>query len=204
MLPKKLGRAAFSLALFGLLLSGCGGQLAGSAAVIGEERITEKYLVTQLDELKVALGLEASTPLGEQAARAILARAIVDLVIREAASAEEISVSESAVAEERGVLEETFGGEDSLIEYAANQGLPPAMINDALRTNLLLIALGQKLSPGVEPALQQEVASSYVAEFANSLGVQVSPRIGVWVPENLSIAPPPDDLSVPASQLQTN
>ena len=185
-----------AVVLAGVFVAGCGAQLAGSAAVIGDERITEKYLVTQLDELKVALGQDPQTSLGEQAARAILARAILDRVIVQASVAEEISVAESQVAQERGVLEETFGGEDPLIQYAASQGLPPAMINDALRTDLLVTQLGQKLSPGVEPALQREVAYSYVAEFANALGVRVSPRIGVWVPENLSIAPPPDDLSV--------
>lgn len=196
MLPNKGLRLGLLVGLAGLLVSGCGAQLAGSAAVIGDERITNEYLVTQLDELKEALGQDPRTSLGEQAARAILARAILDRVIVQASIAEEISVAESKVAEERGVLEETFGGEDPLIQYAAGQGLPPAMINDALRTDLLLTQLGQKLSPSVEPALQREVASGYVAEFANALGVRVSPRIGVWVPENLSIAPPPDDLSV--------
>jgi hypothetical protein len=179
------------------VIAGCGVQFAGSAAVIGDERITEKQLSAQVEELVAAFGEDVQAPTSEQVSRAILARLIVDQIVIEAAAAEDISVSDSQVAQERVAIEEALGGETSLLQFAANQGLPPSMIEGALRTNLLITQLGQKLSPGVEPALQQEVAFSYVSEFANSLNVEVSPRIGVWVAADFSIAPPPNDLSVP-------
>lgn len=181
-----------------LVLAGCGVQLAGSAAVIDNVRVSEKELNEQISELKVVLEQAPNAPLGEQVARGLLARLIVNEVVLQAANAEDVTVSDSEVARERKTIEEAFGGPDALVLFAANQGLPPGMIDGALRTDLLTTRLGQKLSPGVEPALQQEVAFAFVSEYAGGLRIEVSPRIGVWVVEDFSIAPPPNDLSVPA------
>lgn len=183
----------------GAVATGCGVQLAGSAAVIGDERITEKELAAQLEGLQIELGSESAVSVNEQATRAILARLMLNQIVIAAAQAEEVSVTDSEVAQERVALEEAFGGEAALLQFAAAQGLPPSMIDGALRTDLLVKRLGEKLSPGVEPALQLEVGFALVSEFANSTAIEVSPRIGVWVSEDFSIAPPPNDLSVPAN-----
>lgn len=181
------------------LFAGCGVQLAGSAAVIGDQRVTERELSSQIEELQSTLEEGTTAPLNEQVARAILARLIVNQIVIDAAAAEDIAVTDSEVAQERVAIEEAFGGEAPLLQFAAGQGLPPSLIDSALRTDLLVTRLGQKLSPGVEPALQQEVAFAFVSEFANSIRIEVSPRIGVWVADDFSIAPPPNDLSVPAN-----
>jgi hypothetical protein len=187
------------MALAVLVLTGCGVQLAGSAAVIGDERITERELTAQIEELQTSFEGDSPPVINEQVARAILARLIVNQIVVEAAAAEDISVTDSEVAQERVAIEEAFGGETPLLQFAAGQGLAPNMIDGALRTDLLVTRLGQKLSPGVEPALQQEVAFAFVTEYSKSINIEVSPRIGVWVSDDFSIAPPPNDLSVPAN-----
>lgn len=199
MRPNKRKLLVLMVIFVGAVATGCGVQLAGSAAVIGDERITEKELAAQLEGLQIELGSESAVSVNEQATRAILARLMLNQIVIAAAQAEEVSVTDSEVAQERVALEEAFGGEAALLQFAAAQGLPPSMIDGALRTDLLVKRLGEKLSPGVEPALQLEVGFALVSEFANSTAIEVSPRIGVWVSEDFSIAPPPNDLSVPAN-----
>lgn len=178
-----------------VVTAACGPTLAGSAAVVGQHRITDETLATQVSAVTVPLRV----PESQQVSAAILNRMITQQLVFDLAAEHQISVSPEEV---RAFIDEQValsGGDREMFERGLLQrGIPAAEIDGTARATLLVARLGPKLAPG-QGVEEQELATVLaVAELSRKLDTRVSPRFGTWDPELLQVTGTPNDLSTPA------
>lgn len=180
------------LLVAGLGLVGCGPALSGSAAVVGEQRLTNADLATTTSQLTERLGI----PQSAQVSQAILSRWVVAELVDELAARKNISVTQGAV--DRAIADETerAGGADALEQGALQSGVLPDQIPDVIRTSLLIEEMSKFTITGDDPSGQSGLLVQ-VQQIAEELQPEVSPRFGTWDPQQLAVGALPDDLSSP-------
>jgi len=169
-------------------LAGCG--LAGSAANVGSERISDAQLNEQVTALLRAQGRPVDTQ-DPDLVRLVLERMVVIELVDQLAKEEGIVVTPGDV--ER--LEASYlaqAGDQAALESAflQQQSLAPDQILPYLRVNLQLTQIREQFGTDENAFLAKVVG------FGESLGVKISPRYGTWIAERLFLAPPEDALSV--------
>lgn len=193
----RLRTATAGLALTGLLLAACGGAVAaGSAAVLGTERIPTSVVADQLAELNTARGIPADTPNAATTA-SILQRLVVTNLVEQAAQRLDVTVSDGAVDAELLQLEASAGGPEGLEAALVQNDIPPTGAADQVRVTLLVREMGLVLHPNGDPQAQNSAVFAYVVALSEELNVSISPRFGTWDPSQLALGPLPDDLSTP-------
>jgi foldase protein PrsA len=143
--------AAAGLAL--LLLTACGDDpvRAGSAAVVGDSRITTEELQQIVDR-----GLsdpEAQQQFGADRAdyqRQVLNRMVRALLLEQAADAEGVEVTQGEVDEQIAEFAEQAGGREELERRAAAGGIDPQDLPRFAREVVLEIRLGDELTDDVD------------------------------------------------------
>lgn len=186
--------ATTAIAVTGLI-AGCGPELAGSAAVVGDQRITDKELSQDVDRVTQALGIETS----ERANQLVLQRLITSELISILAERENIAVTEGQV---RKFIDETvgkLGGREAFDSQLLQLGVIPEAANGFVRVILLQQALGEKLAPGEPAEAQGQAIGQAIITLSEELNTRVSPRFGTWDARQLAVGPTPNDLSVPAT-----
>lgn len=194
---RRLTLVASASALALLLLAGCGTQRAGSAAIAGDERLTEGQVSDQLDELSA---LYDEFPDAERLSDAQLTQAAISWwlngeVMQAFAAENDVQVTSTQIDQVLGPV-----GEREQISLAA--GVAPSQLQSAARAIVTYQAAAQALA--ADGASEQEVVAQLAAELeqtANALGVKVNPRFGSgWVPGlEQQLAPRnPERLSSPA------
>ncbi len=178
--------------LAGVVLSGCGQTLAGSAAVVGEARLTDAELSQTVTTLAEELGIESSA----QVSQAVLSRWMVSQLVEQLALDNDVTISkgevDAAIAQER----ESAGGQEAFEQGALQAGVLPAGIPDAVRTSLLIEKMAQFTATDEDPSGQTGLIAQ-VQRVSDELDPQVSPRFGTWDEEQLAVGALPDDLSTP-------
>jgi hypothetical protein len=178
----------------GLALAGCGATpLAGSAAVVGEERLADSELADAAAALSEALGI----PENVQISQTILSRWIIGELIEELAERKDISVTQGAVDRALRREQRNAGGPEALEQGALQAGVLPDAIPAALRVNLLVQEISKYTITGDDPTGQSGLLVQ-VQQLSEELEPQVSPRFGTWDPQSLTVGSLPDDLSTPA------
>ena len=194
---RRLTLVASASALALVLLAGCGTQRAGSAAIAGDERLTEGQVADQLDELSA---LYDEFPDAERLSDAQLTQAAISWwlngeVMQAFAAENDVQVTSTQIDQVLGPV-----GEREQISLAA--GVAPSQLQLAARAIVTYQSAAQALAAG--GASEQEVVAQLAAELeqtANALGVKVNPRFGSgWVPGlEQQLAPRnPERLSSPA------
>ena len=187
------------LALAGLLLAACGGAVAaGSAAVLGDERIPTSEVSAQLTELNTARGLPADAANAE-ATTSIIQRLVVTNLVDQAADRLGVTVSDGAVDAELLALEANAGGREALDDALLQSNIPPSQAVAQIRLSLLVREMGLVLDPAGDAQTQNTAVFNYVVALSDELEVTISPRFGTWDSSQLSLGPVPDDLSTPAA-----
>ncbi len=176
----------------GIGLAGCGQPLAGSAAVVGEQRLTDSDLASTTSELAEKLGI----PQSAQVSQAVLSRWIVGELVDELAVSKGVDVSKGEVDAAIADEVERAGGQEALEQGALQAGVLPDMIPEVVRTTLLVEAMSQFTITGDDPSGQTGLLTA-VQQLSDELDPQVSPRFGTWDAEQLSVGALPDDLSTP-------
>ncbi len=178
------------LAAVGLV--GCGQTLAGSAAVVGEQRLTDAQLADTTSELTEALGIPASA----QVSQAILSRWMVAELVDELASRKGVDVNKGAVDAAIADEQERAGGREALEQGALQSGVLPDQIPAVVRTSLLIEEISKTTITGDDPTGQSGLLVQ-VQQLSDELQPQVSPRFGTWDAQQLTVGALPDDLSTP-------
>ncbi len=177
----------------GVAVSACGPTLSGSAAVVGEQRLTD----SELAETTTALTEQLGIPESAQVSQAVLSRWIVAELVDEMASRKGVAVTkgdvDAAVAQEV----ERAGGQEALEQGALQAGVLPDAIPEVVRTTLLVEALSKGTITGDDPTGQTGLLTQ-IQQLSDEISPQVSPRFGTWDPAQLSVGALPDDLSTPA------
>jgi len=194
---KRVARTAAGLvaiAALGLGASGCGVELAGSAAVVGEQRVTDTQLTADVAAVTEALGIDPSG----QVNQIVLDRLIRGDLFEELALRNDVTITQGELD---SFIEETavsVGGREQLdAQLLQSSGVPADAVESFARTFLLQQKVAEKLAPGAAQDQQGEALAGAVIALSDELDTRVSPRFGTWDPARLSVGPIPNDLSAP-------
>jgi hypothetical protein len=204
---KKQLKKVVGLLFVSSVLVACGQQNPGTAAFVGDTRITSDQLSVYMDDLRSVVPIENNDQ-GTAQTRGVLARLIIGQIINEAVIESNAIVDQSLVAKDYEALEKQSGGAEALAVFAGSRNVPPMLIKEVLSQNRAIEAIGKVLEPNASEAIQRARGDGFLLQLANTKKIEINPRYGSWVSENGSIAPPANELSEPAfakpSDLLTN
>lgn len=189
-----------TLAVAAVAFSGCGPLLAGSAAVVGQARITDQTLAAQVTAVTTKLQIAESS----EVSVAILNRLVTQQLIFALADQQKISLSQAdvdAFVEQQAQL---AGGRERFEAVLMQKGIPADQIPAAARATLLVAQIGSRLAPGGDGEAQDLATVAAVTKLSGEAGTRISPRFGEWNAELLRITPPPNDLSRPIRKVSIN
>ena len=190
--------AAVAIAAAAIVLTGCANQEAGSAATLGDTRITEDALSTEVQELLAAMG-QPVTATDEVLPPKMLGRMITVVLVDELAARNDVVVTQGQIDEQLANYEGQAGDRAAVESLFVEQGVAPSQIESIVRLNLQAQALGIALDPSGSAEEQGQAVADAVIALSTELDTTVSPRYGTWDPATLSIGPLPNDLSTPPS-----
>lgn len=186
-----------AVVLAGVVLSGCAQTLAGSAAVVGDERLTDSELSQTVNTLAEKLGIQSN----EQVSQAILSRWMVGQLVEQLAEDKGFTLTKGEVDAAITEQVQSAGGQEAFEQSALQAGVLPEGISDAVRVSLLIDKMTEFTVTGDDPTGQAGLIVQ-VQQLAEELDPQVSPRFGTWDPQQLTVGALPDDLSTPVVQEQ--
>jgi len=177
----------------GGLIAGCGPELAGSAAVVGDDRVTDTQLADQVTVVTTALGIQSSA----KANQVVLDRLIRAELYNELAARNGIDVTDGEVTKFLNETAAQVGGQQALNAQLLQSGVPESEVFGFAQTFLTQKALAEKLAPGKSQQEQGVILGAAVIALSKELDTRVSPRFGTWDADRLSVGAPPNDLSEP-------
>ena len=179
-------------------LSGCGTQTAGAAAVVGDQRISEDTLNSEVQSVLSLQGLPA-TDSSNELITSTLDQMITTILVNELANREKIEVTQGEIDDLRLQYIAQAGGAEAFEAQVSQQGIAIADVDSIIRVNIQVSKLGEVLSPNTEPDAKSGAVFLAISELSSEIGTEVSPRFGTWDPENLTVGPSSNSLSEPQS-----
>ena len=179
-----------------LVLSGCASATPGAAAVVGSERISERDLTEQVEQVLRAQGRPVDSA-SEALVVTTLDRMITTQLVEQLAAENEVVVTQGELDATIANYVEASGGREAFQNTLLAQDLAPDDIDELFRVNLLAQKMGVLFDPSGTPETQSSAIFTAVAAYSEEVGTTVSPRYGQWDPAGLLVGPPPNDLSVP-------
>lgn len=192
----RIAAAAAALALTALALTGCSGQEAGSAATLGDSRITQTALSAEVQAVLEAKG-QSPTTADETLPPEILGRMITIRLVDELAAREGVTVTQGQIDEQIANALGQLGDQAAVEEYFAQQNVAPSQIESIVKLQVQAQQLGLALAPEGSAEEQGKAVFDAVVALSDELGTTVSPRYGTWDGASLSVGPVPNDLSTP-------
>ena len=179
-------------------LSGCGSTSPGAAAVVGDDRISERELNAQVEQVLRAQGRPVDSA-SEALVVTTLDRMITTSLVEQFAAQEGVEVTQGELDATLANYAEATGGQEAFEELLIQQDLAPESIEDLFRVNILAQKLGMELDPMGSPEAQSSAVLAAVSAFSDQVGTSVSPRYGTWDGATLTVGAIANDLSVPGS-----
>ncbi len=190
--------AGIGLLSISLGLSGCSSQTAGAAAVVGDQRISESQLDTEVQDVLALQGL-SSTDSSNELITSTLDQLITGILVNELADREKIKVTQGEIDDLRLQYVAQAGGQEIFEASIGEQGISIGEVDSIIRVNLQVAKLGDVLSPSGDADAKSAGVFIAISELSSELGTEVAPRFGTWDPENLSVGPAANSLSEPQS-----
>jgi hypothetical protein len=181
-------RAGAALGLAVLALTGCSVRDAGQAAVSDEFTISQADVDSQVRDVLA----QVDEPPGAPPAGLALAttqRLVQDALFLAKAQQLGLGLTATEIEQARAELAAEYGGEEGLVQAAAQAGIPEQALDDFVRSNQLFTLISAEVSPGADPTAQQEAGRAELASYSEEIGVRVAPRYGTWNPLTLQIEP---------------
>lgn len=195
--PGRRGRTAVAVGLLapvGLSLAACGPPRAGSAVIIGSDRIPISQIqhqVSQVVQQRQQAGQDAQPAAAltqEQLQRLILSR-----IVARMAADQGVTVTQAEVDERRQSIVTQAGSQAAFDKQVASADIPPGTLDSYLKDRLLEGKIGQALVPNASTPAQQQELSAKISELAartsRALGIKVNPRYGSWNADKFSLDP---------------
>lgn len=189
--------------LVSVVLVACGQQNPGTAAYVGEQRITSDQLSVYLNDLRAVVPIEDNDQ-GTAQTRGVLARLIIGQIIEDAVIETNAIVDQGLVAQDYAALEKDAGGTEALAIFAGSRNVPPMLIKEVLSQNRAIEAIGKTIQPTASAQVQRAEGDAYILKIANTKKIDINPRYGTWIAQDGSIAPPANELSEPAFATPTD
>jgi len=188
--------AAAIVAASALLLSACGNQQAGSAATLGDTRISDAALSAQVQEILAAKG-QPVTSVDQSLTAQTLGRMITLEVVDRLAEREGVTVTQGQVDEQLAAAVAQTGDMAALEQVYVEQSIAPSQIESFVTLNIQAQELGIALLPSGTAEEQGQAVFEAASALSEELDTTVSPRYGTWDASQLALGPVPDDLSTP-------
>ena len=187
---------AIALGCGALVLAGCGTDGStqsvqvdsGQAAVSSEFRVSQAEIADDVALVLSGQGLPPGEPPAGLAG-ATTERVVRDRLVSSYAEGNGIELTRTQVEQSLEQLATANGGEEALNDLALQSGIPPQALEEYVRTDLLVTAIGQKLDAAGDEAAQLEAARAALSEYSAAIDVEVSPRYGTWDDAQLQIVP---------------
>ena len=192
----RLALAAAAVAATALLLSGCAGQQAGSAATVGDTRISEQALTAQVEDILVAKG-QPTTSKDQSLVTQTLGRMITKELVDRLAVREGVEITQGKIDEVLANYQGQVGGEQAVLDLFIQENVAPSQLESLIRLQLQAQDLGIALDPRGSAEEQGKAVFDAAGALSEELNTTVSPRYGTWDPSSLSLGPTSDDLSAP-------
>jgi len=185
--------------LCAVALGACGSaqRQPATAALVAGTSISDDTVAGLASEVLAALGPEGVAPEGAELNRRVISALVQERVIDAASERTGITVTQSQVDELIANASKQSGSRVDLEKSLASQyGIAPSQLEGFARANLEYQGISAKLGKG-DPNAGSAAAGTFIGDLSTELGVTISPRFGVWAPEQLAVLPPKDDVSAP-------
>jgi peptidyl-prolyl cis-trans isomerase SurA len=192
----RLALVAVAVAAAALLLSGCAPQQAGSAATLGDSRISEQALTTEVEAILVAKG-QPTTSKDQSLVTQTLGRMITMELVDRLAVREGVEITQGDIDEVLANYAGQVGGEQAVEDLFIQENVAPSQLESLIRLQLQAQELGIVLNPSGSAEEQGGAVFEAAGALSLELDTTVSPRYGTWDPSALALGPTPDDLSTP-------
>ncbi|GAA2370520.1 SurA N-terminal domain-containing protein [Nonomuraea africana] len=174
-------RVAVAVAALGVAVTACSSPVqAGSAAVVGNERISASDLSTNVKQLESALA-KAQIPqsqLGLPVTQYALLQMVNVAQFRQLATKAGTKVTDGEIDQ----LIASQGGLAALEKQTLAQGVPPAYTREWLGTSIAINKMMQQYGGGTDEAARQRGQQKLIEE-ASAIKVTYSPRYGTFDPQ---------------------
>ena len=175
-----------------LLLSGC--SQVGSAATIGDTKITQEVVQTSIDSIlaeraKIDISqMELQT--GADLNLSQLRFQVLTVLIREVGKDFKVEASKAEIDTRRDGILEQVGGEAGLPKALVGAGIAPANLDLYLEAVIVSGKISDAIvASGVTEDLLGGEITRLVAAKAAQLKVEVNPRYGKWDPISADVVP---------------
>lgn len=145
----RLAAAVALSATAALLLAGCGGARPGTAALVGDQRITDSDLQTLMDESLAAPGVREALPTSDYKGdlgayrRAVLNVQVERLLAEAGAQRLNVDIDENKVDSRYRFFEEQSGGSTTFAsELASRLAVSPTLYRQLVRTEVIESEIG--------------------------------------------------------------
>ncbi|GAB3159620.1 SurA N-terminal domain-containing protein [Microbispora hainanensis] len=182
-------RVAVALAATGIAVTACGGPVqAGSAAIVGSERITSSDLNDEVRALRADLAAnkipENQLQLTFSLPQTVLlnmttSRQFQELGRRKGVTVTDREVDDVAIAQ---------GGWDQFNKVLLANGIPLDEGRDFIRAVIVRNKLAQQSGAGQDQAAQQAALQKIIQEADSTVPVKYSPRYGKFDPQQGFVA----------------
>ena len=193
---KTSSKFALGIVVAAIGLSACAYQ-GGAVASVGDQRIQESELTTQVQQVLLAQGKSADTvdqALTAQVLDRLVKGELVDLLAEKTG----VTVTPGQVDAQLQAYDAQAGGRTEVERLFAESGVAPQQIASVIELNLKARALGAMLVPDGDDQAQGDALVQALGVLSEALDTQVSPQYGTWNPQQLGVGEIPNDLSVPA------
>jgi hypothetical protein len=194
-----LPRLAAVVALVTLAIAGCTSPTPGAAAVLGDTRISETALTTQVQAVLAAQGKgldTADAALTAQTLDRMVKSELVDMLATSAG----IEVTQGQIDTQLTEYDTQEGSRAEVEKIFLEQGIAPSQIPGIIALNLQANAIGLQHAPDADTEVQGQAVVKAIAVLSELLKTEVSPRYGTWDAATLQVGPAPDDLSSPPAE----
>lgn len=191
---RRLALGIAALATTALALAGCGTTQAGAAATVGDTRITESQLTTEVQAVLSAKG----QPLDSEDASLVsqmLSRMITMELVNRLAEDQGVEITQGQIDEVVANYTGQVGSIEQVEEIFLQENVAPSQIESLILLQAQAQELGIKLNPSGSAEEQGTAVFEAAAELSVELDTTVSPRYGTWNPVSLDIGSVPNDLS---------
>ena len=168
------------LAVGGLLLAGCGEARLGSAAVVGDQRITDDRIQTLVDESLGAPGVREALPASDYKGdlgayrRAVLNVEVERLLAEEGARRLGIGVDENRVDTRYRFFEQQSGGSGQFAaQLASRLAVSPALYRQLVRTEVIESEIGYRQG-GVRRPSEAQLRALYAEYLPTAITATLS------------------------------
>lgn len=190
----------------------------GVAATVGGEEISVEALeermavVREVPQVKEQLEGENADQVESQLQTQALGQMVLQRVVIQGATTEDVEVDDEQVADRRAELEEEAGGAEAFTEQLASAGVPESQFPTELRASLAFELVTEKLledegidpeaasaaptpsgteSPSANPQAQQaqQIQQGWLVELVSNTDVVVDEAYGAWNPQSGQVVP---------------